>query len=120
MRVVLPVLLLVVAGAVAAGCGEAPGGEGTEYEGIVSFNTTVTQDDLDETASFLRRYDEDLDFLVQESFPPTGVARLRTEDADFCAAVEAELGAKSYVDRVTCGARQETPAGDPEEPVSSE
>lgn len=74
----------------------------TEYEVIVQFNTSVTQEDLEEADRLLRAYDDDLDFLIQESFPPTGRAFLETDAPDFCPTVEAQLEAKSYVDDATC------------------
>src|SRR3989304_4469824 len=101
------VFLLVLAHVLlAAGVG-CTGSDATEYEEVVRFNTTVTQDGMDEVAAFLRGYDDDLDFLIQESFPPAGVARLETDEPDFCATVEEELEAKSYTDDVTCAERGE-------------
>jgi hypothetical protein len=101
--------------AVAASCDDGA----TAYEVVVRFNTTVTQDDLDETAAILRAYDADLDFVVQESFPPTGVATLETDAADFCASVWAALEAKTYVDGATCREAQDVPASEnPDAPVA--
>ncbi len=108
---------LAALAALAATCA----GEGvTRYDVRVSFNTTVTQGDLDEVDAFLRAYDEDLDFLIQESFPPTGVARLRTHEPNFCAEVQAGLGTKSYVTSVSCQETSDaTPSGSPDAPVTS-
>ena len=75
----------------------------TRYEVTVGFNTSVTQDDIDEAGAVLRAYDDELEFVVMESWPPIGRALLATEVADFCQTVEAELEAKSYVDDVSCG-----------------
>jgi len=109
---------LLLAGGAGAACGDGDG-DATEYQVIVRFNETVTQADLDEVAAFLRTYDDGLDFLIQESFPPTGVARVKTDDAGFCAAVESELEAKSYVESVTCAERgEQTPVESPDEPVA--
>jgi len=77
--------------------------EAPQYEVTVQFNTSVTQDDIDEAAALLRAYDEDLEFLIMEIWPPIGRALLATNVPDFCQTVEAELEAKSYVDDVSCG-----------------
>ena len=90
------------------------------YEVTVQFNTTVTQDDLDEAGALLRTFDEDVDFLILEIFPPIGRAVVTTEAADFCQTVETELGAKSYVDEVSCGPHVETDQADPDAPVSTD
>ena len=90
------------------------------YEVTVQFNTTVTQDDLDEAGALLRTYDSDLEFLIMEIFPPIGRAVVTTEAADFCQTLETELGAKSYVDEVSCGPHVETDQADPDAPVSTD
>lgn len=77
------------------------GGEAL-YEVTVQFNTSVMQDDIDDVGALLRAYDDDLEFLIMESFPPIGRALLATDAPDFCQTVEAELEAKSYVDDVSC------------------
>ncbi len=98
----------------------ACGGDGAiEYQVNVRFNETVTQGDPDEVAAFLRIYDDGLDFLIQESFPPTGRALVKTDAPDFCVAVESGLEAKSYVESVTCAVRQATtPSASPDQPVT--
>jgi len=109
---------LLLVGGVGAACG-SDDGDAIEYEVVVRFHETVAQADMDDVAAFLRTYDDDLDFLIQESFPPTGVARVKTDDAGFCAAVESELEAKSYIESVTCGENQnQTPVDNPDQPVS--
>ena len=100
-------------GVLALGGAEAPptatpsptptAGGAPQYEVTVQFNTSVTQDDIDEAAALLRAYDEDLEFLIMEIWPPIGRALLATNVPDFCQTVEAELEAKSYVDDVSCG-----------------
>ena len=72
----------------------------------ISYNTLVTQPDMDDTAAFLRRFDADLEFLVQESWPPTGVASLQTDTANFCDAIFDELASKSYITGFTCNPQQ--------------
>ena len=78
-------------------------GGAVRYEVTVGFNTSVTQEDIDEVGALLRAYDDGLDFVVMESWPPIGRAVLTTDVADFCQTVEAELEAKSYIDDVSCG-----------------
>jgi len=101
---------------VAAACGDGA----TKYDVRIGFNESVTQAGMDEVADLLRAYDDDLDFLVQESFPPTGVATLKTDVADFCPTIEPQLKARSDVREVTCNEHR---AADedvtPDEPVAS-
>jgi hypothetical protein len=78
-------------------------GGATRYEVSVGFNTSVTQDDIDEVGALLRAYDDELEYVVMESWPPIGRALLTTDVVDFCQTVEAELEAKSYIDDVSCG-----------------
>ena len=84
------------------------------------FNTSVTQDDLDQAGALLRTYDDDLEFLIMESFPPVGRAVMEVEVSDFCRTVETELGAKSYASDVSCGPHVETDQADPDAPVSTD
>ena len=85
----------------------------TRYEVTVGFNTSVTQDDIDEASAVLRAYDDELEFVVMESWPPVGRALLATEVADFCQTVEAELEAKSYIDDISCGPVEPGPPDEP-------
>lgn len=80
----------------------ACGNGATQYEIAVEFNASVTQDDLDEVADLLRSFDDDVDFLILERFPPAGRAALATDAPDFCATLEPELAAKSYVESASC------------------
>jgi hypothetical protein len=106
--------------AVARGCGSEAGDAAIRYEVTVRFNTSVTQEDLDEVGAVLGTYDEEVEFLIQESFPPTGRAFLATAAPDFCPTIEAELEAKTYVDDVLCEEWEEAPpSSDPDEPVTS-
>jgi hypothetical protein len=77
-------------------------GGAARYEVTVGFNTSVTQDDIDEAGAVLRAYDDELEFVVMESWPPIGRALLTTDVTDFCQTVEAELEAKSYIEHVSC------------------
>ncbi|MEX1253912.1 MAG: hypothetical protein WEE64_06175 [Dehalococcoidia bacterium] len=101
--------------------GAACTGDATpRYRVTVGFSESVTQADMDEVNAFLRTFDEDIDFLLQESFPPTGVATVETDDPEFCGTVESELEAKPYVREVTCtDVSDETPVSSPDEPVQS-
>ena len=83
-----------------------PGDTAGEYRVVVRYNTLVTQPDLDETAGFLRGFDAGLEFLVQESWPPTGVANLQTETPNFCDAIFDELASQSYITDFSCGPQQ--------------
>ncbi len=100
--------------------GRASGDGAPQYEVTVRFNTSVTQADLDEAFALLRSYDEDVEFLIMESFPPVGRAVLATDAAEFCGTVEAELEAKGYVDDVTCGPWEEKDIGEPDTPVTNQ
>ncbi len=94
--------------------------ETTRYEVTVQFNTTVTQDDIDEAGGLLRTFDDDVDFLIMEIFPPIGRAVLATDAPDFCPTVEAALEAKSYVDGASCQPWQEPDQAEPDAPVSTD
>ena len=90
----------------------------TRYEVAVLFNTSVTQEDLTETNETLQSYDEALQFLIQELFPPIGRAVLTTDASDFCSTIEMDLEAKTYVRDVTCREWEEPDASEsPDEPV---
>lgn len=127
MRLLLPLATLGFAAlALGATCaiGDGDGGvdsaKAVEYQVRVSFNESVTQAGLDETSAILSAYDEGLDYLIQESFPPTGVATLSTDAADFCSRVTADLEAKPYVTGVDCTKTEDIPtSANPDEPVSS-
>ncbi len=121
---VLAGMLLLVA-VMAMACGgdgqdsaDGPSDGGDRYEVTVRFNTSVTQEDIDAVEARLRGYDDGLDFVVMESFPPVGRAILTVYSAGFCATVESELEAASYVDEVSCAPSQTPTSGDPDEPVS--
>jgi len=114
MRVTIAAVVLT--GALALSCGAGA----TKYRVTVHFNTTVTQADMDSVTEYLRGYDKDVDFLIQETFPPTGVATLRTHVDGFCATVKEELESRSYVSSVDCREASEAPVDSPEAPVSEE
>ena len=88
-------------------------GGAARYEVTVGFNTSVTQDDYDEVGAVLRAYDDELEYVIMESWPPIGRALLTTDVADFCQTVEAELEAKSYIDDVSCGPVEPAPPPTP-------
>ena len=112
MRAAIVIALALLVGAVACS------GDKTAYDVFVVFTTSATQENLDEATEILRSYDDDLEFLILESLPPIGRASLETGASDFCAKVERELAAKTYVDSVTCQEREELlTTGTPDEPV---
>lgn len=90
-----------------------------QYEVTVRFNTSVTQDDLAGIEPSLRAYDDGLEYVIMESWPPVGRALLTTDAPDFCQTVEAELEAESYIDGVTCEQWVDSSEVDPDDPVSS-
>ena len=115
--VIVGAVLGVVAG-VSSGCGS--GDDARRFDVSVQFTTEATQDDIFDVGAFLRTFDDDLEYLILEIFPPIGRAVVTTEATDFCQTVEAELGAKSYVDAVSCGPHVETDQADPDAPVSTD
>jgi hypothetical protein len=112
----LVTLALAVIALLLLACGSGT----TDYRVTVSFDETVTQDDMDAVDEYLRSFDDELDFLIQESFPPTGVATLSTDEDDFCPTVVAELESRSYVRSVDCREASDEPVESPDAPVSSE
>jgi hypothetical protein len=109
----LACIVIVLASSAAVACGGTP-----RYDVTVTFNATVTQEDLDEVADLLLSYDGDADVLVQESFPPVARAVIETGVPNLCRTVSAELEGRSYVERVTCEGHRRSWSGDPEQPVS--
>ncbi len=81
-----------------------PAIEPSGYEMTVVFNASVTQEDLLDAEDILRGFDEDLEFLIQESFPPIGRAFLGTAGPDDCLVAASLLEAQSYVDSASCEA----------------
>jgi hypothetical protein len=114
--------LLVVLGTcgLAVACSDESDAEGAaEYRVTVRFNESVTQADQDEASEIIAAYDDEADFLIQESFPPTGVATLSSTDPDLCSKVQADFEGKAYVDGVDCGPPPPT-SENPDEPVTNE
>jgi len=118
--------LLVIVGAVLGTvlaisfASESSGDAANQYEVTVRFNSSVTQDDIDEVGALLHTYDDDLEFLVMESFPPVGRAVMAAEAPDFCQTVETELAGKSYVLDVSCQLWARGGGADPDAPVSTD
>ncbi len=118
--------LLVIVGAVLGtllGISLMQGSDADEtarYEVTVQFNGSVTQQEIDEAGGLLRTFDDNVDFLIMEIFPPIGRAVVTTEAADFCQTVKAALEAKSYVDVVSCGPHVEPGEAEPDAPVSTD
>lgn len=100
-----------------------PWGPLTTYDLTIVFGASVTQGDIDETVKVITSISTDTEFLVRESFPPVGVARITTGMLEFCADLEAKLESSGYIDDVTCAASitpDGNPPADPDAPVSSE
>ncbi len=116
--VITVVAVLGIVAGISSGCGS--GDDARRFDVSVQFTTEATQDDISDVGAFLRTFDDDLEFIILEIFPPIGQAIVTTEAADFCQTVETELGAKSYVDEVSCGPHVETDQADPDEPVSTD
>ena len=118
-------LPIVVGAALAAilglSCAGGSGGSGTaQYEVTVWFNTTVTQDDIDEVDTLLRTFDGDMEFIIMESFPPIGRAVMAAEASGFCQTVETERAGQSYVLDVSCQPWAGSNGADPDTPVSTD
>jgi hypothetical protein len=82
------------------------GGGGTAYDVTVRFNEQARQDDIDDVTDFMLSYDEDADVRIQETFPPTAVATIRTDDTSFCDDLERELDRSRAVANSTCVRRR--------------
>ncbi len=95
-------------------------GATAQYEVTVRFNTSATQDDLFEAGALLRTFDDDVDFLIMEIFPPIGRAVLTTDAPGFCPTVKAALEAERYVDGASCRPWQEPNEAEPDTPVSTD
>ena len=94
--------------------------ETARYEVTVQFNGSVTQQDIDEAGGLLRTFDDDVDFLIIEIFPPIGRAVLTTDATGFCPTLKAALEAESYVDGASCQPWQEPDQAEPDAPVSTD
>ncbi|MCH8010175.1 MAG: hypothetical protein IIC91_15085 [Chloroflexi bacterium] len=89
-----------------------------QYTITIRFNETVDQDQLDEVGARIRDFDPDADYVIQESFPPTGVANFVAETEDVCLALVQGLEAETFVTSVACGPQLEPGDNiDPNEPV---
>lgn len=95
------------------------GGVAARYEVTVQFNRSVTQDDIDEAGALLRAYDNDVEFLIMEMFPPAGRAVMAADTSGFCEAVAAELEARSYVNEVSCRPWAGGGGAEPDVPVTT-
>jgi hypothetical protein len=95
-------------------------GPSVSYDIIVPFTTSVTDDDLELANEVVLAFDPNADFLLQESFPPTGRATLTSADPGLCVAIEAKLAGIPSVGEVTCAPGGEPAVPNPDEPVSNE
>ena len=106
----VPAAVLVVA---------ACGGSAPKYDITMTFSASVTRADLDDVNDLLLSYDDGVDFVVRESFPPVGVATVQTDVLDFCRTIEAELEGRTSIDDVTCEKAKDAPLSDGDTPVSN-
>ncbi len=74
-----------------------------QYTITIRFNETVSADHLDEVGARIRDFDPDAEYVIQESFPPTGVANFGAETEDVCLALVQGLETESFVTSVSCG-----------------
>ncbi len=88
-----------------------------QYTITIRFNETVQQDELDEVGAMIRDFDPDAEYVIQESFPPTGVANFNADTEDACLALTQELEEASFVTSVSCGPQLEPGDAELEEPV---
>ncbi len=88
-----------------------------QYTVTIRFNETVSEDELDEIGARIRDFDPDAEYVIQESFPPTGVANFGAETEDVCLALTQGLEAETFVTSVSCGPQTEPGDTDPNEPV---
>jgi hypothetical protein len=96
---------------------DAPPPATRDYRVTVSFNETAEQAHLDEIGARIRDFDPDAEYVIQESFPPTGVANVLAGGEDFCIAIIQELEAETFVTAVSCGPQLEPGDDYPDEPV---
>jgi hypothetical protein len=79
-----------------------PSNAGIPYELLITFNASVSDDDLALAEEIVRSFDPGAVFLLRESFPPVGSARLTSGAPDACAALEVELERSDAIDDATC------------------
>ncbi len=89
------------------------------YDVTVQFDTEATQTDIDATTSILRSYDSSVSYVLQESFPPTGHARLRSRIASFCTDLRRKMEAVHGVGGATCQLATPPVPSTPDTPVHS-
>ncbi|HXF51592.1 MAG TPA: hypothetical protein VNM43_07920 [Dehalococcoidia bacterium] len=99
---ILPVAVLGALGALAvAGCREGV----PSYDVTVAFNDRYTEAALQETDAILRSYDDDIDVLVQESFPPVARTVIQSSMENLCEDLRSQLERKPYIEQVDCEER---------------
>ncbi len=90
-----------------------------QYTITIRFNETVLADHLDEVGARIRDFDPDAEYVVQESFPPTGVANFAATTEDACLALVQGLEAETFVTSVSCGPQLEPGDMEHNDPVSA-
>ena len=118
LAAVILALVVTSAGVLALTGGDSRGDD--HYRVTIQFDTSVTQEDIDEVAALLRTYDDNLEFVVMEIFPPIGSALLALEAPAECSTIEAQLEAKSYVANASCAPWQPVDLDDPDAPVDQD
>ena len=88
-----------------------------EFTITIRFNESVDLDIIDEVGARIRDFDPNAEYVIQESFPPTGVANFNADTEDACLALAQGLETESFVTSVSCGPQLEPGDPNPEEPV---
>jgi hypothetical protein len=95
---VRPLIVLLATLIFAVACG----GSSTSYTVKVAFNDTYTDSAGHEVELVIHAYDSGAQVLLQETFPPSAVATVRSGSADFCDRLRAQLEPRPDVARVDC------------------
>jgi hypothetical protein len=96
LRAATVIAAIVASSALACGSGT------NQYDVTVRFNTSVTQDGMDEVSQVLQSFDPNAEMIVAESFPPIGHVVLKTNAPDVCQRLTNALGAIAGVQDVAC------------------
>jgi hypothetical protein len=101
------------------GSGNSSSG-GVTYDITVPFNASVTDEDMKLANEIVLAFDPNANFLLQETFPPTGRAQLQSDSSEFCSGIEGKLESIPSVGNVTCTpANPNPPCCKSDQPVSS-
>ncbi len=92
----------------------------SEYRLTISFNEQAVDGDVAEIGRILEEFDDSTEYVVQESFPLTGVANLVTDAERFCESVVADIEALEYVTAASCGPQLESGDVDKDDTTTGE